>query len=164
MNNYAVTDLGQGKTRTLVSNAAAIETPNARFDQVGAFRVAALAASQAGVAETFQAVDAAAPNAVVAGRAGHIIGLVWQTSAAVTAGTGVVNATIAGTIVGDNVNFAAALKGTQDFVKPVAFNKGDSLGVKHTTNSGYLPTTLNVSTWLLIRWSPILDPSAALPG
>lgn len=153
-NNRRINDNGGGKVKVEKTNEAALETTNARIEQIGAFRVAALAASQAAVAETYQTVEASAGTSFVAGRGGDVMGMAWGLSTAVTAGTLTAQVTVGGTAAGDAVNLAGATSGETEQSVPVAFNKGDKLGVKHTTNSGFTPTP-NLATWLLIRWTPV---------
>jgi len=154
MNNRRINDLGGGKARTERVNEPALETQNARLEQVGPFRVDALAASQAGVAEKLAATDANAPTGWRAGRGGHVIGIVWDLSTAVTAGTATVQATLNGTGTGDTANLASATSGVQYLSTPMAFAAGDAVGVKHTTNGAFTPTP-NVRVWLLVRWTAI---------
>jgi len=160
MNTRRIIDKNNGTTRTERCNEPALETANARFEQIGQFRVDSLAASQAGVAEKYQGIDANAQTSFVAGRAGHIVGLAWTLSTAVTAGVCTARATIAGTAVGDTANLAApatSTSGTLQFGVPVAFNAGDKLGVKHTTDGSFTPTP-HVGVDLLIRWTSV-EPS-----
>lgn len=156
MNNRRINDQGGGKLKTEIVNEPALETANARVEQVGAFRVDALAASQAAVAEKFQGVDANAQTGVPMARAGHIVGVAWSLSTAVTAGTLTSQATVNGTAAGDAVNMGVATvtSGQAQESAPIAFNAGDKLGVKHTTNGAFTPTP-NVAVWLLIRWTAV---------
>jgi len=154
MNTRRVIDQGGGKVRVEKCNEPALETANARIGQLGQFRVDALAASQSGVAEKYQGIDTNAPTSVVAGRPGKIMGLIWQLSTAVTAGTCTAQATVGGTASGDAADLTTATSGIKLLSVPISFNAGDKLGVKHTTNSGFTPTP-NVQIDLLVRWSEV---------
>jgi len=152
MNTRRVIDQGGGKVRVEKCNEPALETANSRIVQIGQFRVDSLAASQTGVAEKYQGIDANAQTSFIAGRAGHIMGVAWTRSTAVTAGTLTVQATVGGTGSGDAISLAAAATGVAMETTPVPFAAGAALGVKHTTNSGFTPTP-HVAVDLLVRWS-----------
>src|SRR6478609_1093360 len=98
--NKLIESLDNNAKRVSDTNGPAVESEAARFQTIGSFRQDNVAASQAGVALRYQAVDANAFTGVVAPRAGKIIGLVWQLSAAITAGVATVSATVGGTISG----------------------------------------------------------------
>jgi hypothetical protein len=154
MNNRRISEQSVGKVKVEKCNEPAVETANARVEQVGAFRVDALAANQAGVAEKYQGVDANAQLGFVPARAGHIVGIGWSLSTAVTAGAASLQATVGGAASGDIADLTTAASGTKHLSVPIAFNEGDKLGVKHTTNGGFTPTP-NVVSWLLIRWTSL---------
>jgi len=141
-------------------NAPAIETVNARLEQVGVFRDDSVGANQSFTAMQFQAIDAAAPIDVVAGRAGEIWGIVARafdtgTTGAITAGTMTFQATIGGTQVGDVATLTPSVLKIETFLStPVAFAAGDQLGIKNASTS-LAPTTSRAHAWLLIRWTAL---------
>ncbi len=142
-----------GFQRETTTNGQAIESENARLREIGGFRQDNVAASQTGVALTYQGVDATAPVGKVMARAGKIVGLAWQLSAAITAGVATIRATINGTAVGDTVSIksASTTSAVVDQAAEVAFNEGDILGVKVTTDGSASPTTSELNVDLTVR-------------
>lgn len=141
-------------------NGPAVETVNARLEQLGAYRDDTIGANDAASAMKLGAVDAAAPVDTVAGRAGKIVGLVVRavsttTIGPIAAGTMTFRSTVGGVAAGD----AAVLSSTVSlaettFATPVAFVAGDLLGISMASAS-LSPTTSRAHAWLLIRWTAI---------
>jgi hypothetical protein len=134
------------------SNAQAVESALARFEQVGVYRKANVAAPSAAVPLTLGGVDAdTAGQNFLAGRKGVIVGIAWDWSTVPTAGTASLQAQVAGTASGDAISILA-VKGVGDETTEIPFNEGDLLGLAITTNGAFLPITGDVAAWLLIRW------------
>lgn len=138
-------------------NAPSVETVNARLEQLGVFRDDSVGSGQSATAMQYQAVDAAAPVNVVAGRAGTIVGMVLRafdtgTSGAITAGTATARATVGGVAAGDALVLDAdTLVGATLFTTPVEFSATDLLGMT-LASASLAPTTSRFHGWLLIRW------------
>lgn len=154
MDNVIVEDLGQGATREVSSNAPAVETRNARVTTVGLFRADDVAAS-ATASMTLGAVDANAPEGYVAPRAGKVVGITSQSSAAVSSGTATLQATIGGTGSGGTVVVSSTSGTSQvtDFAEAdqASFAAGAVLGCD-VVSASLDPTTLDFSAWLVVRW------------
>lgn len=158
-----VTGAAGTTAREQAFNAPAIETANARLEQVGPFRQDNPAASQANTALTLGATDASAPTSFIAGRAGTIVGLVARSNADLTAGTATFRPSKGGTVQGAGAATDSAI--LSDLVQSkvtefpeasfISFAAGDLIGVMLATNSAYLPVTADHAAYLLIRWSPI---------
>jgi hypothetical protein len=100
-------------------------------------------------------VGLAQHSALIAGRAGTIVGLAVRSNAALTAGAATFAATIGGTAKGDtSVLSSTAQKKVTMFTTPQPFVAGDLLAVTLATNAGYLPVTADHQAWLLVRWAP----------
>ncbi len=166
--NRRVTTLDSGKQVTDPTNAPAVESENARFDQIGPLRKANLAINLAAVALTAGGVDADAPVNIVAGRAGEIVGIAYGFSAAIAAGgapAAPLPATVNGPAKGDLFSIAsggaqaAVLNETAGDVTSgpskgaITFQEGDLLSVAITTNGTFAPTTDDVQAYLLVRWA-----------
>jgi hypothetical protein len=88
-------------------------------------------------------------------RAGSIVGISSRLTAAVTAGTLQVDATINGVIVPAaalNVTMGVASTGGQTLAAPgvAPYVAGDLIGIKFTTSLGFTPTTTDLEAWLEI--------------
>jgi hypothetical protein len=156
--NVLVETLDNNLPRETPFNEPAVETVNARLEQVGVFRDDSVGANQSAAAMALQATDANAPTAYVAGRAGTIVGVVARmvsttTHGAIASGTATAQATIGGVAAGTAVVMTATAD-TQEtaFKTPVAFKKGDLLGITLASASLSPTTSLGVA-WLLIRWT-----------
>lgn len=166
--NRRVTTLDSGKQISDPTNAPAVESENARYDQLGPFRRANVAASLAAVQLTAGGVDADAPVGILAGRAGEIVGVAYGFSAAVSAGGATaaqpqasVNAVAKGNL------FSVASGGAQSGVLDetagdvssgpskgaITFAEGDRLGCQLTTSGTFAPTTADLDVYLLVRWA-----------
>lgn len=132
----------------------AAETYEARLEQIGPFIQDNPAASQAATAMLLAGL--AQHSAMIAGRAGTIVGLAVRSNAAVTAGVATFAATIAGAAKGDTalLNTTDTTKKVKMFTTPQPFIAGDLLAVTLATNGAYAPATLDIQAWLLIRWAP----------
>ena len=157
-----IENLGNGNFRETEFDAPVNETDNARTEQVGPFRQDTAAASQSNVALTLAAVDANAPTGWRAGRAGNIVGIVWDLSAAPTAGTGTLTPVVAGTVqTAAAVSIAGAQNGETDLPGgPVAFAAGVAVGLDINTNSAWSPATSHLRAWLLVKWTYVDDDTA----
>jgi hypothetical protein len=145
--------LDNGKFREVPTNEPAPECENARLDQLGPWRQANVAAGQAAVALKLVGIDSDADTPIVAARAGTIVGIAWDFTAAPTAGAASLQATNAGTAGGDVVSVVGAQTGVVDLAAPQAFARGDKLGLKVTTNGGFLPITTDLMAWLVVKWA-----------
>jgi hypothetical protein len=150
--NVIVEDLGNGNARETAFNAPAIETVNARLEQVGPFRQDNPGAAQAATALTLMATDASAPIEIIASRAGTIVGVVARSNADLSAGTATFTASIAGALVGTAAVLSDLVQQAISEFAPVDFVAGARLGIKLATSAGYLPITADQSAWLMIRW------------
>lgn len=154
--NKIIENLDNNAKRVSDFNGPAVESETARIRTVGTFRQDNVAASQSGVALKVNAVDANAPTGVVAARAGKIIGMTWQLSAAITAGVATLQATIGGTGTGDaeSIVSAATTAAVADQSSEIAFAEGAVLGVKITTDGSASPTTSELYVDLIVRFDP----------
>lgn len=135
----------------------AVESENARLDTLGPFRQDNVPISQAGVALTYAATDAAAPTSKVVPRGGTFVGLTWSLTAAITAGVATIQPTINGTAVGPATSLVspATTRNTIDFAAPVAFLENARIGVKITTDANILPAgSVKLYVEPTIRWDP----------
>lgn len=155
--NRLIEYLDNGKFRVSTTNAPAVESENARFDQQGPFRRVNVAASLTASALTRGGVDSDAPTSVVEGRAGRVHGIAYNLSAAVTAGALTAKVTVNGTETGAAMNLAAAQRGVLDLAASVPFAEGDRLGLSLTSNGSLAPTTAELDADLLIRWDATGD-------
>lgn len=152
--NKLIENLDNNVKRVTDTGAPAIESETARIRTVGVFRQDNVAANQAGVALTYGAVSAGTLTSYVAPRAGKIIGLTWQLSAAITAGVATVQATKGGTGLGVSASVvsAATVSAVVDQTTEQAFAEGDLLGVKVTTDGSASPTTSELNVELIVRF------------
>jgi len=134
---------------------------------IGPFRKANLGASQAATAMAAGgAVDTDAPTQIRMHSSGHILALVYDFDALVTAG-GASAATIQPTIAPagvlanvanattGNVVVASAASGNPqggpvDLIE-TKYAKGDALGVTLASAAGFTPTTVDLAVWLVVR-------------
>lgn len=124
-----------------------------RVERVGVFRQDNVAAGQAGVALTLNAVDANAPTSIVAPRAGRIVGVTARSNADLTAGTAQFAATINGVAQAEIATLSDLVQQqVKRFNTPVAFVEGDLLGVKITTDGALAPATAEMFSDLVIEW------------
>jgi hypothetical protein len=164
-----VEQLDSGAHRETANNAPAQETVNARVDMLGPFRHANEAIDLSAVACTAGGVDSDAPVSILAHSAGQIVGIAYKFSANITAG-GATAATVQASIApggktpaaaGDAVAVASGGSdpqlGVVDQSTPVAFAKGDGLGINLSTSHTFAPTTDDFDAYLIVRW-------AASPG
>lgn len=148
-------------------NAQAVETANARIDLVGPLRQSNVTASQVGVALNTGIAGADGQPGVVAHSPGSIVAITYSFNAAVTAGgataaqvqaTVAPAATLTPAVKGDVVSIASQASPRQASVvaetTEIPFNKGDVLGANLTTSAGFLPVTVDLDVFLLIRWAP----------
>jgi hypothetical protein len=150
-----VEDLGNGLARETENGAPAVETKNARAEQIGPYRQDNVPASQSAIAQTLAGVDAVAPTEFIAARGGTIIGIVARSNADFTAGTATFQASKNGTAVGSTAVLSDTVQQKiTDFETPVDFVVGDRLGVVLTSTS-LAPTTADVQSYLLIRWGAV---------
>jgi hypothetical protein len=148
-------------SRETPTNAPAVETVNARLEQLGVFRQDNPPAAQANTAQTLNGVDAVAPAGVVAGRAGTIVGIVARSNADLTAGTATFRPSKGGVVQGTGVAADSAI--LSDLVQQkvtefpaasvIPFVAGDILGIMLATSAAYAPVTADQQSWLLIRWA-----------
>lgn len=155
--NRLIEPLDNGMFRVSTQNAPAVESENARFDQVGPLRKANVGASLTASALTAGGVDADAPTGVVAGRAGRVNGIGFLWSAAVSAGAVSAQVSVNGTAKGKVFDLSKATSGVLDETTTVPFLEGDRLGVLLTTDGSFAPTTTDLSVSVLIRWDATGD-------
>ncbi len=142
------------------TDAPAIETENARYQQIGTFRDDEPPPAQAATQMVFQAAtgDEDAPIEFIAGRPGKIVGLVAQavrddSTATIGTGTVTLKATVGGAAVGDALVLNLANpKRRVDFTTPVSFNSLDELGMSLAT-SGDMTSVSNFFGYLCVVWS-----------
>ena len=164
--NRRVTLNDNNTMRSEKTGAPAVESENARVEQVGVWRKANVPISQSGVAMLFGGgVDSDEGTKFIAGRAGHVVGVVWQLTAAATHTAGSIQPAVGpagGTLAAQGASVAIDGGGTaavvdQNGAAPdnlgVPFNEGDDLGVLLTTDAAWLPTTTDLQVWLMVRWA-----------
>lgn len=135
-----------------VLNAAILDM--AKCERIGPFRQDNVAASQAAVAITLAAVDAAAPTSIVAPRAGRIVGVTVRANADLTAGTMTLAPTIGGTAQAQTAVLSDTVQQkVSRFNTPISFVEGDLLGIKITTSADLAPATAEISADLLVDFS-----------
>lgn len=147
-------------------NAQAVETANARSELVGPMRQSNVTASQVAVALSTGIAGTDGQPGIVAHSPGFIVAISYSFNAAVTAGgasAAQVQATVAPAATltpaakGDLFSIASQASPRQAAVvaetTEIPFNKGDVLGVNLTTAAGFLPVTVDLDTFLLVRWA-----------
>lgn len=150
-----VEELANGETRETAFNAPAVETENARIDDLGPFRQDDVAASQSDADLTLGAVDANAPVGTVAPRSGKIVGITGRVNAAITGETLTMNPTVDGSVGTEGVVLDANNQSrVGKLAAEVPFAAGALLGIAITTTAGYTPTTLELAASLQVRWDP----------
>lgn len=163
--NVQVSELQNGTHREIPFNEAAQETYNARVNQLGPFRKANLAIDLSAVALTRGGVDADAPTSVLAHSDGVVVAIAYKFGANISAG-GATAAQLQATLAPGNANTAAkgdliavasggsaAQAAVVDLATPVAFKKGDALGVVISTSHTFAPTTDDVDVDLIVRYA-----------
>lgn len=120
------------------------------------FGLANVAASQTDV--QLVAADPSGNAGYVSPFAGEIVGIGWELSAAATAGTLTIGATVNGTEDADTTLSvpadASTTRGTLRVKRGKArFKAGDSIGAEITTNAGFLPITtdLTVTVYVMLE-------------
>lgn len=149
--NKLVEDLGNGFKRETNFDGPATETENARNRQLGPFH-----SENVGAGTSATAMPVGGANAEVnwvAPHDGTILGLAWSWTAAPTHTAATVQVSVGGTAKGDTISVDGAQTGTKLEATPVAFVAGNSLGAKFTTDVNFLPTTDDLTVWLLVRWA-----------
>lgn len=154
MTNRMTENLSDGTNRERSFNAPAIETLNARLAQLGGFLQVDVAAAQTDAVLTRFSDGAPAPDAIVAGRGGRIVGIAARSNADLTAGTATFEPTIAGVKVAGSAVLSDLVQAVASKFDPVAFAQGALLGIMLTTDAGFLPVTADVDADLLIEWDP----------
>lgn len=126
------------------------------------FMQEAVAASQTDVQITIAQVDSAANNAVdgyTMPWAGTIVGLSYVLSAAATAGTLTIGATVGGTEKTDpTLSVTTGTSGSDTALRGAAtFAAGDKIGCEITTDGSWDATTadLGVTVWCLVEVSSV---------
>jgi hypothetical protein len=156
MPNVLTQDLGNGLFSQQSSNAPAVETATARFEQIGAFRSDNVSVD---TFASYQAVDANAPFAFIAGKSGKIVGVIGLCNVAT-----LLSGSIAGVpfVNGAQLNTAkygcilTAPPGNlvrKMYAEPVPFPALDGLSVAIDVTAPN-PATVEVSFWLLVQWDP----------
>ena len=134
----------------MLQEAIGVKNPAMAF---GPFIDAAVAASQT---DAQLVVVGVANDGIVMPKAGHIVGLLWTLSAAASAGTLTIGASIDGT---ENANtrqtVTTAVEGYAAFkTNDVAprFAAGNQIGVEITTDGSWNATTADLAVWLVVAF------------
>ncbi len=137
------------------------------FQQIGDWRKANLDVNQSIVAMTYGGVAASDGAGFPAGHGGAIVGIVGtvkddSTSGGIVAGSVTLNATIGGTVVGEDcILSASAVTRSHIFANRVPFTKAEKLGIK-VTSASLWPVVNDYQAWLLINWDLIGNKSDAV--
>jgi hypothetical protein len=151
--NRQVENLDGNFKREGNTTAPAFETENARHDQLGIFHQANIAINQSGVALKLNGLDSDAAASFIAPRAGTIVGMAWALTAASTHTAGAIQPTVGGTAVGTSVAIDGGGTSAVVDMTPVSFVEGALIGVALTTDANWLPTTTDLTCWVIVRWT-----------
>lgn len=168
--NRLVENEDNNTKKTTATGAPAVETENARFQQLTPFRQANVAASQAGVALRVAGTDTDDSTKYIAARAGRLTGLAWALTAAATHTAGSIQLAVGpagGALAAVGTSMAIDGGGTSAVVDQagsdgdgIPFNEGDAIGVLVTTDGAFTPITTDLMVWPVVRWAAGGTPNA----